>query len=198
MIFGCGREYLDNIFDVSIRSTSLFTCKFIYFLCYLFSSLSAYLHAYIACDRWNAVRNPIKSKSNWPLCMSKKIIFFLFCMCVIFNVPLFWFSSLNEVVMIDDYSSIGVSIRRVCEISVNDMLVNIVLTTIDMVFYCLVPFVITTIFSAITIYEMHVANKKREGIHSSRQSLNTPIMRSSIILSKLNSNRRCMSLFKFF
>ncbi len=48
IIFGCFREFLDEIFNASIRSHSKLSCRILMFVCYLFSSYTSYLIAFIA------------------------------------------------------------------------------------------------------------------------------------------------------
>ena len=52
IVFGCLREYADNYMSLSLRSSSLFACKLLYFLCYVFSYFSSYLHAFISLERY--------------------------------------------------------------------------------------------------------------------------------------------------
>ena len=154
LIFGCGREYLETILMISIRSSNIYSCKLIYFLCYLFSSFSAYLHAFIACERWNAISRPLKNKSTWTYETNKLLISLIFILCVLFNVPLFWFTTLNHIIIIDDGSSIGVKIIKECEVSESAFMFNIILTLIDSVFYCLIPFLTTILFSSLTLFNL--------------------------------------------
>ena len=73
---------------------NLFLCKFIYFNCYLFSCFSSYLHVFISYERWYAVSNPIKSKTN-PL-NNKKIILIIFIVCVLFSSPYIYFAQMKS------------------------------------------------------------------------------------------------------
>lgn len=51
LIFGCFREYSDDVFDFKLKTMNNFSCKLLYFSCYLFSCFSAYLHAFISFER---------------------------------------------------------------------------------------------------------------------------------------------------
>ena len=51
LIFGCFREYSDDVFDLKLKTMNNFSCKLLYFSCYLFSCFSAYLHAFISFER---------------------------------------------------------------------------------------------------------------------------------------------------
>lgn len=160
-MFGCSREYVEVLFEISILSYNVYTCKIIYFLCYLFSSFSAYLHAFIAFERWNAVTHPFKSKYCWTSSINRNTLILIFCVCILFNLPLFWFSSLNEIIEIDELSPIGVGNKKVCQVNNNDVLFSIALTSIDTVFYCLLPFIITTVLSSLSLYKIIKTNRHR-------------------------------------
>ena len=180
LIFGCSREYLDIVLNFNIRSSSVYSCKLIYFLCYVFSSFSAYLNAYIACERWNAISNPIKN-FKWTLAWSRSIIATILIVCIAFNMPLFWFANLREHIVTNDRSAIGISVEIQCEISENDAFKFLIF--IDTIFYCLIPFTVTTLFSAFTLYTLL---KKRGDIldgskcRSSNSKYNSLIMNSVI------------------
>lgn len=190
LIFGCSREYIDAVLDLSLRKSNIYSCKLIYFLCYLFSSFSAYLHAYIACERWNAIYNPIKN-FKWTLQKSRTIIAVIFIVCVVFNMPLFWFANLRETINISNMNSIGVTIIIECVVE-SSILMNAFPIFIDTVFYCLIPFIVTTLFSSMTLYTLLNAKKKRAFCDSESQSYGTSIVRrykkcdDSVSLSRLN------------
>lgn len=177
LIFGCSREYIDAVLDLSLRKSNIYSCKLIYFLCYLFSSFSAYLHAYIACERWNAIYNPIKN-FKWTLQKSRTIITAIFIVCVVFNMPLFWFANLRETINISNMNAIGVTIKIECEVAESPILMNAFPIFIDTVFYCLIPFIVTTLFSSMTLYTLLNAKKKRAFCDSeSCQSYGTSLVR---------------------
>lgn len=113
MLIGCLREYLDQVLSLDIRSSSRLACKSILFSCYLFSCYSAYLHAYIAIERWLAVTDPIKMKSRKTSCgVSNKVtLTAIFLGCVMFNLPLVWLPEVQTVIQLDNTSEIGIFIN---------------------------------------------------------------------------------------
>ncbi len=48
LIFGCLREFLEEVFSIKIRTNSIYSCKLMLFSVYLFSSFSSYIFAFIA------------------------------------------------------------------------------------------------------------------------------------------------------
>ena len=48
LIFGCLREFLEEVLNVRFRTYSIYTCKIMFFSVYFFSSFSAYIYAFIA------------------------------------------------------------------------------------------------------------------------------------------------------
>jgi hypothetical protein len=149
LLIGCMREYLDEIFDLSLRSSSIFACKSIMFSCYSFSCFSAYLHGYIAIERWVAINDPIKSKSRLTFHSNKLAITFILFICVCFNLPLLWFPHLSKKIQLDDSSSLGIGLVDECEVT-HDRL----LFFIDSVFNCFIPFLITVLFSILTLVKL--------------------------------------------
>ena len=154
LLFGCALEYLEDFIGLQIRSSHEFVCKFFFFICYLFSSFSGFLHAYIAAERWLAVTNPFKSKSSCTFRLNQILIILIFIVCALFNMPLLWFSTLNEKIIVDKSSTLGVQIIKECEVSEISYQFQILLTLIDSLFYCLVPFFITSGFSLLTLINL--------------------------------------------
>ena len=149
LIVGCLREYLDDMFNLSIRSHSNFSCKMIIFTCYLFSCFSAYLHGYIAIERWMAISDPIKAKARLTFGSNKIALVFILFICMLFNLPLIWFPSLKQAVQLDETSALGVKTVNECQVSH-----DIILFLIDSVFYCLIPFLITILFSTLALIKL--------------------------------------------
>ncbi len=101
--------------------------------------------------------------------INRSIISSIFLFCFFFNLPLFWFSSLYEVIEIDDRSHIGVVVKKECEIEQNQIVFSFVLTSIDTVFYCLVPFLITSMFSSMTLFNL-IKSRSRKNNNITRSN----------------------------
>ena len=48
LVFGCFREYLEEVHGIMLRSYSIYSCKLLYFVVYFFSSFSSYIYAFIS------------------------------------------------------------------------------------------------------------------------------------------------------
>lgn len=118
--------------------------------------------------------------------MNKIIITFIFLVCVVFNLPILWYSYLNNVIVIDDYIEIGVKSIKKCELSDDNVLFSIILTFIDTVFYCLIPFMITIIFSLSTLYNLKKSANSKKRSDSASTRLRTNSFTSEINLKKIN------------
>jgi hypothetical protein len=149
LLIGCLREYLDDVFSLSIRSTSNLSCKLIFFGCYLFSCFSAYLHGYIAIERWLAITDPIKSMSRTTFHSNKLALGIIFAICVLFNLPLLWFPSVQTAIQLDESSALGVRTVDDCQVTH-----DLILFLIDSVFYCLIPILVTILFSTLTLMKL--------------------------------------------
>lgn len=151
MFFGCAREYLEEV-GIEIRSSSTFACKFIFFICYLFSSFSAFLHAFIAVERWLAVVKPFRSKYYLTSKLNKILIVILFIFCFVFNLPFLCYTTISETLVLDKTSVIGANVIKDCQLSETTYELEIIL--IDTVFFSLFPFMITSIFSFLTLFKL--------------------------------------------
>lgn len=149
LLVGCLREFLEIVLNYDIRSSSQYSCKIVYFACYLFSCFSVYLHGFIAIERWHAVSDPIKSKAKFTFRINKIIIMFIFFTCLIINLPLLWFPTLVEKIQFDNSNWLGIKEVSECEVT-NEL----IFLSIDSVFYCLIPFLITILFSSLTIIKL--------------------------------------------
>ena len=178
LTIACLREYLEIVFGVNIRSSSVISCKIITFFCYLFSFFSVYLHGFIAVERWLAVSDPIKSKSKFTFRISRIIIFFIFLVCVLLSLPLLYFPKLEQYIVLENDSSIY---RTIEECSVID---ETAVLSIDSIFYCLIPFVITILFSGLTVFKL-IQSKT-----SMNKSNETEILRKNSVKSPASMRRR--------
>ena len=145
LVFGCLREYLEEVFRFELRAYSIYTCRFFFCVCYLFSAFSSYLYALIAYDRWNAIKNPFTYKQNNRVKENKKRILFIFCYCILISWPFAYFVSFSQI-------KINHLINKsICELSPKFYWK---LTILDAALYCILPFSITFLFSVITLAKL--------------------------------------------
>ena len=156
LIFGCFREYSDDILEIRLRSINIYFCKFIYFNCYLFSCFSSYIHAFISIERWHAVSNPINSKIN-PV-KNKRYLFYTFLICVLISSPFTYFAKIKDFISYNKNDAFEIKIVTECVISERYYLFEIVMTSIDFTFYYFFPFVISFIFSIISLLRLCKVN----------------------------------------
>ena len=157
ILFGCLREYIDEMFDTSIRSWSIHLCRFLYFVCYLFSAYSSYLYAFIAWERWYAISDPIRHKQNQSN-RNKVPIFLLLAYCVVISMPFLYYPALNKAVL-DHHQhkeTLNVEIETRCEIASSG---NVPLTLLDAIFFCFVPFLISLVFSLLALIQLVRRNR---------------------------------------
>ena len=148
LVFACLNEYIEQTFSFSLRSASTFTCKLIYYMCYLFSSFGAYLYAYIAMDRWYAVTRPIQYKQQ-HVTRAQTQLLTLFIFCFFICLPFFYFPSLVTSTTVENHK---------CQFEVH---LFSVLTLLDGIFFSLVPFIFTCFFSFMTLVSL-IRNNQRE------------------------------------
>ena len=199
LLFGCFREYSDEVLDLRIRSSTVYMCKIIYFSCYLFSCFSAYLHAFISVERLHAITSPIKSKMRFE--KNKTIITIIFLACVLISLPLIYFPELKQLITIDRENPMGIKVVNECEASQDYILFDIMLTLIDSVFYCFIPFLITFLFSILSLLRLFkgtsVDSKSKEPemvLINSRNKSSTATLNTSVSLSTMSDrNKRVRS-----
>lgn len=119
------------------------------FACYLFSCYSAYIHAFIAIERWNAISRPLTALTSFTFKTNRLILIALFLACVAINLPLLWFPSIDPILSIDESSSLGLRIDSECKVAQ-----DLILYLIDSIFSCLLPFSLTTLFSMLTLFKL--------------------------------------------
>lgn len=185
LTIGCLREYVELVIGYNLRSSSLAACKLIMFFCYLFSFFSVYLHAFIAIERWLAVSDPLKAKSILTFRINKMIIMTIFLLCIIINSPLFYFTKLEKLIIYSEQNKTSlIENENDCSI-VND----IVFLSIDSFFYCLIPFIVTILFSSMTVIQLLQSRRKM------KQSNQTELLRQNSIKSaasiRKNSTIEC-------
>lgn len=172
LLFGCFREFLEEISNISIWSSSIYSCKLIYFGCYLFSSFSANLYAFIAFGRYQAVVTPLQYKQI-DIVKNQRIIFGIFFYCFVISLPFLVFPKLQNSINPTKNEPNSYIIQAKCDISHNFMLSEVLIMLLDSLFYCFIPFLITFIFSILTwiklITNRRTANNQFE-IHRNKLS----------------------------
>ena len=143
VLFGCLREYVDEMFDISIRARSIHLCRFFYFTCYLFSSFSSYLYAFIAWERWRAISDPLKHKRNQSL-RNKRTITLIFTFCIAISLPFAYYPTLSESIKAERFEPLNVKLDVKCEIHQDG---GVPLSLLDSVFFCFLPFLVSILFS---------------------------------------------------
>ena len=181
LVFNCLREYLEDFHGFKIKSSNLQMCKLIFFMSYLFSSLSAYLHVCIAADRWQDIKNknePFVSRSI----KNKIFISFVFFICMAFSITLSWLATISDSLVMSQVSAIGVDIIKECEVP------NLLM--IDSIFNCLIPFSLTLFF--ICLASINIKWNKDKRLNDFKEikirSLSQYKMDSFIKRSKTNTN----------
>lgn len=149
LIFGCLIDYLEEVAGLTVKALSPASCKLTLFACYLFSCYSAYLHAFIAVERWNAISRPLSSLTRFTFKTNRLILGALFLLCIIINLPLLWFPSVNPIAIVDESTAIGLRTLDECQIQQ-----DFILALIDSFFNCLMPFSLTVIFSILTLIKL--------------------------------------------
>ncbi len=150
LIFGCLREYLEEILHLAIRTQSIYSCKFFFFACYLFSAFSVYLYTFIAFERWYAVTNPILYKQKTGKKNQKRIIL-IFVFCSLISWPFLLGSTLQESIVPKKSQSDVIDFEVKCELS---QAFYLKLTFLDFIFYNCVPFLFAFLFSGLTLIKL--------------------------------------------
>ncbi|CAF1025997.1 unnamed protein product [Brachionus calyciflorus] len=184
LIIGCLREYLEIIFTINIRSNSDLTCKLNMFSCYLFSFFSVYLHGFIAIERWLAVSDPLKSKSKFTFRISKIIILIIFLVCIVLTLPYLYFPKLEKSIQINHNSFLNFTIIDEC--AAND---EMALLSIDSLFYCLIPFLVTILFSSLTVFKL-IQSKTMMNRSNETEILRQNSLRCRAMFRKRDSAKR--------
>lgn len=172
LTIGCLREYIEAVIDYNFRSSSLAACKLIMFFCYVFSFFSVYLHTFIAIERWLAVSDPLKAKSKLTFSINRLIIIMIFLLCITINSPLLYFTRLEKLIVYHEENESAVKSEFDCSIGS-----EAVLLSIDSIFYCLIPFLVTIIFSSMTVIQLINSRRKM------KQSNQTNLLRHNSIKS---------------
>ena len=146
LVLGGLSEYVEQVLEFSVRSSSVFACKFLYFTCYLFSSFVSYLYAFIALDRWQAATKPIEYKQKQTSRHHKQVLV-ISVYCFVICSPFFYFPTLIKLPD-DTTSSNNTTFEKKCRLAV-DLFKP--LTLLDAIFYSFLPFIITFIFSTLTL-----------------------------------------------
>ena len=106
ILFGACREYLEITFDINIKTHSNVTCKFFFYFCYMLNAFSGYTFAFMAYERWKAVRRPFVYKCSSHK-RTKQYIAGIFGFCCTITLPFLIFSHL----LVNDETSADVRLR---------------------------------------------------------------------------------------
>ena len=149
IFFGCIREYIDEVYNVSIRSKSIHSCRFFFFVCYLFSAYSSYLYSFLGYSQWQSITNIKKFEKNQmqQTKRNKITISIIFLSCVLICLPFLYYPLINESIKADFSQPLDVKIDEKCEIDQNG---DILLTLLDSIIFCFVPFLLCILFSILT------------------------------------------------
>ena len=196
LIFGCFREYSDDVLEWKLRSMNIYSCKMIYFSCYLFSCLSSYIHAYISYERWYAIVNPIKCKIN--RLNNKRSILILFILSIWVSLPFAYYSKIKDFVTYNKKKLNETKLVRECVISEPNHTSEVVLTVIDFIFYCLLPFLVASTFSISSLVHLFSGDKKQTEVlllesrrrFASYRRANSSVSQSSPNILEVSQNKR--------
>ena len=153
LFFGCLREYLEVVFSLPLRSYSVYTCKISLYVCYFFSSYSSYLYAFIAYERWTAIKNPIKYKQKNEAKTNKKSIAMICAACVLICVPILFCVKLQKY-----FKSKTLAFMPKTKCIILPQFYTII-TMLDAFVYSFLPFLMTLVFSLATL--VYLVKKKR-------------------------------------
>jgi hypothetical protein len=178
LIFGCAREWLEYIFTFEIKIFNNSSCKTILYICYVSSSYSAWIHVFIAMERWIAINKPLKINIICTNKINRVLIISLLILCLIINCPLLWFAELDEKLVFSVESNLGINVAKICEVRHDNFFINGLVLFTDSVFYCVLPFILIFLFSSITIYRL-IHSKSMISLNVRRLSVTNNKMRMS-------------------
>lgn len=151
VLFGCLREYFEDYHLIQIRSSSLFACKFTFFVYYLSGCFSTYLNVIITAM---SATEPFSART------SRFVITILFFACVCVNMPFLLYTSLNE------------NINMVNECQLNETPYELEIVFIDNIISSLVPLLIATIFFTVSLVRFIASNINKKGLAECKCLLN--------------------------
>jgi hypothetical protein len=180
IVLGCLREYIDEMFGISISSLSIYSCRIFYFSCYMFSAFSSYLYTFIAYSQWQRIMINLKSENRKNLLLKQKnnvFIFIIFIYCVFISLPFLYFPLINETIKHADIDDpLNIIIDEKCEISKNG---DILLVLLDSVVFYFIPFLLSIMFSflsvthLVTINKLKVTRKSHESQSTKRTNIDS-------------------------
>ena len=191
LLVGGLNEYMEQVFGYSMRSSSVFACKFFYFVCYLINSFIAHLFAYIATDRWQAAAYPIKYKQKQTSHRHRIHICAIFVYCMVVCGPFFYFPTLYAV-----QTTRRSDLENKCILEIR---LFKELTLLDAVVLSFAPFVVTLVFSVLTLVALFkerraLIAKKGQPYETTYSSRKHHVANSSNITWKMSSTRRISRL----
>jgi len=102
-------------------------------------------------------------------------------------MPLLWFATINEKIVLEKGSTFGIQITKECEIPEISAEFQMIFILIDSLFYCLIPFVITSAFSFLTLIKLTRTTTRFDEPFESKKSIKFN-RRSNTTGSSLRSN----------
>lgn len=199
LIFGCLSDYTERVYDFSLRSSSIYVCKFMFYSCYLFSCYSAYIHAWICYDRYKSIVSPIRSNALKSK-RKRKTILGIFIFSMVLSAPFIYFANINEVltILIDSRTSQEIiHFKEQCQLHQDDFAVDLAQALIDLLLYEFTPLLIIIIFSSLSVREL-IQNRAQfiqvKDRNMRTSSIVTNLDQEEIVDCKMSKNvRRCVS-----
>ena len=199
LIFGCLSDYTERVYDFSLRSSSIYVCKFMFYCCYLFSCYSAYIHAWICYDRYKSIVSPIRSNALKSK-RKRKTIFGIFIFSMVMSAPFIYFANINEVLTILTDSKTSQEIihfKEQCQLHQDDFAIDLAQALIDLLLYEFTPLLIIIIFSSLSVQEL-IRNRAQfiqvRDRNMRTGSIVTNLDQEEIVDYKMSKNvRRCVS-----
>jgi hypothetical protein len=125
---------------------------------------------FILRERWHAISNPFEYRQS-RLNKNKKYVLVLFLYCFIISVPFFWVPTLTESI---DFLDKEIRVEVTCDKPIES---EKILPILDSLFYCFIPFLITLLFSVLTvkkIIQVKKSNNKRKNRRNNFQLATLP------------------------
>ena len=146
LVLDCLRQILE-FYNFTLMPISVYSCKLIFFVCYLFYSFSSYIHVFISISRWYAIKSPIKYKQKL-LKTKKRRIGLIFTVCLMINTPFLVFSTSQKSFGQTDPNGEKILLNVKCEI-LQDLYRQLMF--MDAFLFYFIPFILIFIFSVLTL-----------------------------------------------
>lgn len=166
LLFGILRETIEFYFGFSVKTMNTLTCKSIHFICYVFSSFSAWIHVFIAIERYVACIKPFHINILCSGKLNQVFILIVFIICLAFNFPILLYHEIEDWYAIDLAEN---KFRRFKFCSPKEKY-EAFAVILDYLFYFLLPVLVCLIFATATL----IGLAKSEKISSVHRRTNTP------------------------